>query len=159
MIEIKNVLCPTDFSECADYAVQYGAQLARTFGAKLHLHHAVTVPYEGIGYEIGGNSEELRKRATEAARKLLAEKARAIRGTDLAVEEHLTVGVPFVDVITTARAVKADVIVIATHGWGFMKQVMIGSTAERVVRRAPCPVMTVKAKQGKDALSPASEVD
>ena len=144
MISIKTILCPTDFSKYADNALVYGQEFAKRFEAKLLIHHAVNVPYMAVAYEIGPDVAAARELAEQDAKKRLDEKAEALTQAGLTVETHLSVGAPFVDIVTLARRENVDLIIIATHGRGAIKQILLGSTAERVVRKAPCPVLTVK---------------
>jgi nucleotide-binding universal stress UspA family protein len=144
MIAIKNILCPTDFSSYSDHALSYAMEFAGRFGATVHVHHALNVPYMAMAYEIGPDVVAAREIAEKTAKEGLAEKARLLSEAGVAVETHLTVGTPFVDVVTLAREKSIDLIIIATHGRSALKQVFMGSTAERVVRKAPCPVLSVK---------------
>ncbi len=145
MIAIRNILCPTDFSSHADHALIYGTAFARQFGATLHLMHVVNVPYMSVAYEIGPDVVAARELAEKDARERLEAKAADLRAEGVKeVVTHLTVGTPFLDVIGLARQLKVDLIIMATHGRSALKQVLLGSTAERVVRKAPCPVLTIK---------------
>lgn len=144
MISIKNVLCPTDFSKYADHALSYGVEFCTRFGATLHLHHSVTTPYMSVAYEIGPETAIARDQAEKEARRLIDARAADLRSKTLNVQTHITVGVPFIDIIQLGREKQIDLIVIATHGRTGLQQIMIGSTAERVVRKSPCPVLTVR---------------
>ena len=144
MISIDRILCPTDFSKYADHALSYGVEFAKQFKATLHLHHSISIPYMAVAYEIGPDVAAVRDAAEAEAKKRLDEKREALQAEGIAVETHLTVGTPFVDIVTRARDLDVDMIILATHGWGAIKQLILGSTAERVVRKAPCPVLTIK---------------
>lgn len=144
MIALKNILCPVDFSKYSDHALDYAIELAKQFDATLHLHHVVQLPYLGVAYEIGPDIVESRNLAEKSARERMEAKVKEVSAKGVRVEPHLTVGTPFVDIITLSRDRKIDLIVLATHGWGAIKQILLGSTTERVVRKAPCPVLTVK---------------
>lgn len=144
MIEIKSIHCPTDFSKNADHALQYGVAFAEQFGSTIHLHHVVQIPYMTVAYEIGPDVAVAREIAEKDATERLAAKAKELEDRGVKVETHLTVGTPFVDIVALARDKDFDMIVIGTHGWGAIKQILLGSTAERVVRKAPCPVLTIK---------------
>ncbi len=144
MIKIDQILCPTDFSENAEHALNYGLELARKFNATIHLHHVVQVPYMAVAYEIGPDVAAAREMAENEGRQRLAKRVEELEAEGVRIEAHLTVGTPFVDIVTLAREKNIDLIVIGTHGWGALKQILLGSTAERVVRKAPCPVLTIK---------------
>lgn len=144
MIKIDRIHCPTDFSENAEHALNYGLELARKFNATIHLHHIVQVPYMAVAYEIGPDVAAAREMAENEGRRRLEKRVEELEQEGVRIEAHLTVGTPFVDIVTLAREKDIDLIVIGTHGWGALKQILLGSTAERVVRKAPCPVLTIK---------------
>lgn len=143
-IQIREILCPTDFSECADRAAGYAIELAKTYGARIHLHHALYVPYLAVAHDMGPDVAAARETVRGAAERDLAAKAEELRATGARVETILTVGAPYDDVVRLAGEIPADLIVLATHGRGAIGHLLLGSTAERVVRLAPCPVLTVK---------------
>jgi nucleotide-binding universal stress UspA family protein len=145
MIRIKKILCPTDFSEYSLYALTYAAGFAQQYGAKLILLHVVDVflhdpayfaPYVPdramfTGYE---------KDALEKLEGVVKEKVPEGVQTECIVKE----GRAFVEIVKSAREKEIDMIVISTHGRTGISHAMFGSTAERVVRKAPCPVLSVK---------------
>jgi nucleotide-binding universal stress UspA family protein len=145
MIKLKKLLVPTDFSESARHALTYGISFAREYEAELALLHVVEnltvgyasdlfpVPMAEVFQEISGYARaELGKLGAEA------------RGKDVAVVEHVVQGKPSAEIIRFAREGEVDMIVLGTHGKGMLDQALFGSTTERVVRRAPCPVLTVR---------------
>jgi nucleotide-binding universal stress UspA family protein len=149
MIRIKNVLVATDFSEPSAVALDYGRELARTYGAKLHVLHVV---------------EDLRWRyATDMAPTALVgvqedvEASAASRLDALVTDEDrqqlcahtvaLTAIAPSEAIVQYAKSEGADVIVMGTHGRNGLAHLFMGSVAERVVRLAPCPVLTVRHPQ------------
>jgi len=144
MISIKNILWPTDFSEDADHALQYAIEFATRFEATIHLHHVVNVPYMSVAYEIGPDVLAARETAENYAKEYLAKKAKEVEAAGVKTEMHLTVGTPFVDITALAKEKKIDLIIVATHGKGAIEHMLMGSTAERIVRKAPCPVLSVK---------------
>jgi universal stress protein A len=145
VIKLKKVLVPTDFSEGARQALRYGMSFAKEYGAELLLLHVVEnltvgyasdlfpVPMAEVFQEISGYAK------TELAK--LGDEARA-RG--LTVKEQVAQGKPSAEIIRFASEQEIDVIVLGTHGKGMLDQALFGSTTERVVRRAPCPVLTVR---------------
>jgi nucleotide-binding universal stress UspA family protein len=147
-MEIETILVPTDFSEDADQALATAKQLARRFGSKLVLLHAYRVdlpmstPALGGGFVLpDGFYEELRAHATSRIEALAAETAEeGLEVSGEAVEERASVAI-----VEEAERLGADLIVMGTRGLTGLKHVALGSVAERVVREAPCPVLTVKA--------------
>lgn len=149
-IEIKRILYPTDFSDLADHARGYVEAMASEFGAKVTLMHVTFSPsyYEvAYSYELSGDVTKIAEKTKKEAEKKLNELADKIREQGIEVDTVLTSGTPFVDIVKTARASNVDMIILSTHGHGAMKHVLLGSTAERVVRKAPCPVLTVRSPE------------
>ncbi len=141
MITLERILLPTDFSECSARARSYACELARRFTAEVHLLHVaspITVP----GY-VGPLPEEL-LRAEENARRELDEWDDPSFEQAKAVVRSVLTGTPFVEIVRYARERNVDLIVMGTHGRSGLTQALIGSVAEKVVRKAPCPVLTVR---------------
>ncbi len=145
MIKLKKVLVPTDFSDSARHAFSYGVSFAKEYKAELVLLHVVEnltvgyasdlfpVPMAEVFQEISGYARtELQKLAEEARQK------------GVAVSELVVQGKPSAEIIRHAAENGVDMIVLGTHGKGMLDQALFGSTTERVVRRAPCPVLTVR---------------
>ena len=147
MISLKNVLVPTDFSECSDAAVRYGFALAKAFDAKLHLLHVIQDPYtqpwgaEALPMAIGDLVSEWQ---AQAQKRLDATVPPADRDR---VVTACKVAAPYSEILRYANEQKIDLIVLGTHGRGPMAHMLLGSVAEKVVRRAPCPVLTVRHPQ------------
>jgi nucleotide-binding universal stress UspA family protein len=147
MITLKTVLVPTDFSECSDAALRYGRALASSFGATLHLLHVVQDPYtqpwaaEAFPTPLGDMLNEWQAQARERLCKLVPEAERA------ATMVTTVVGSPALEIVRYASEQGIDLIVIGTHGRGPFGHMLLGSVAERVVRKAPCPVLTVRHPQ------------
>jgi len=145
MIQIRRIVCPTDFSPTAARAVAYAAEMARTFGAELTLLHVVpemNYPLRSFGMASAFPHlrEELHLRADDELQKAKA----AIK--DAKVNTLLQDGEAHVQVLECAKATGADLIVIGTHGHTGLKHAFLGSTAEKVVRLSDCPVLTVRTK-------------
>jgi nucleotide-binding universal stress UspA family protein len=138
MIRLRNVLVATDFGPAANAALTYGRALARSFGARLHVLHAME------------NSFLRASPADPAAHKAavlrtLHEQVRPDQDSLLKPRVVLEMGDNAADAITDyARTAQIDLIVMGTNGRGTMAQFLVGSVAERVVRTAQCPVLTVK---------------
>jgi len=152
MITLKSILLPSDFSECAAEAARYALALAEQFDAHLHLLHVIhditsQVPDFGMGLAFPAYVEHLPERIQkleEEAIRNLAELTpdgwSARHGATIAVKR----GQPFVEIIRYAREHDVDLIVVGTHGRSALAHALLGSVAERVVRKAPCPVLTVR---------------
>jgi len=147
MIALKKILVATDFSEPSDAALAYGRELARTFGASLTVLHIVdnilTRAYGAEGVVLA-DPELQREIETSAQRQVdavLFDEDRKMLG---AVGLVITSNSPSAAIVTYARDASIDLIVMGTHGRGAIAQLLMGSVAERVVRIAPCPVLTVR---------------
>jgi nucleotide-binding universal stress UspA family protein len=147
MISLNTILVPSDFSECSDEAVRYGLELARRFDARLHLLHVVqdpvTQPYatDGFSVPLFEAVEDWRAQAEARLRAAVPENDRP-RVTVASI-----VATPFAEILDYAAAHNVDLIVMGTHGRGGVSHMLLGSIAERIVRRAPCPVLTVRRPQ------------
>lgn len=145
MITMKNILVATDFSETSDVAFAYARSLARSFGATLHVIHVV----ENTGYLWGTEAyavampdmlTDIVKDVERRLTNLLDEEERKSLDANMVV----VIGVPFLEIIRYASDHNVDLIVLGTHGRGPILHMLLGSVAERVVRKAPCPVLTVR---------------
>ena len=158
MIALKNILVATDFGEAAETALAYGRALARTFGATLHVLHVTNNIYmKAVGMELyAGTASDLQRDLDEAANKdlqaLVLDSDNSDPPTVLAI---LTSSAPALTIIEYAKANRIGLIVIGTHGRGPLAHVLMGSVAERVVRLAPCPVLTVRHPEHEFVMSGA----
>jgi nucleotide-binding universal stress UspA family protein len=135
------IVVPTDFSACAEEAWGLAQRLARAVGAELVLAHVLveTVPYGDTPSTI--QTHEAARRWVEGALDSWAAKARA---AGLSVRVALRTGVPHEEIVALATDERADMVVIGTEGRGGVSRALLGSVADRVVRTAPCPVLTVR---------------
>ena len=144
MIKLKKVLVPTDFSESARHAFTYGVSFAREFQAELVLLHVVenlTVGYASDLFPVP--MAEVFQEISGYAKAELAKLAEEARQRGVVVAELVAQGKPSAEIIRHAAENSVDMIVLGTHGKGMLDKALFGSTAERVIRRAPCPVLTV----------------
>ena len=144
MINLKRLLVPTDFSDSARHALTYGISFAREYKAELLLLHVVenlTVGYASDLFPVP--MAEVFDEISGFARTELAKLAAQAREKEIAVRELVVQGKPSAEIIRVAKEETADMIVLGTHGKGMLDKALFGSTAERVIRRAPCPVLTV----------------
>jgi nucleotide-binding universal stress UspA family protein len=153
VIALKRILVPVDFSEASEAAIRYGVALGRAFDATLHLLHAA------VRHELQVMVERQRvidlflsegvatKPPTNAAHELLATLLTAEEQQAVRAEYVLRAsgpGGPYMEIVRYAKERDIDLIVMGTHGRGAMAHLLMGSVAERVVRTAPCPVLTVR---------------
>ena len=144
-MDIKKILCPTDFSETSEKALEYAIFLATAHKAKLVLLHVVDHLQGFDHYEILALTpmeiaQKMEKRANEHLEDLIN------RAKDsVAVEKAVRNGKTSVEICEAAREAQADIIVIGSHGRTGLSHVLIGSVAETVVRHADCPVVVVRA--------------
>ena len=145
MIKLKKVLVPTDFSDSARHAFSYGVSFAKEYKAELVLLHVVenlTVGYASDLFPVP--MAEVFQEISGYARTELQKLAEVARQKGVAVSELVVQGKPSAEIIRHAAETGVDMIVLGTHGKGMLDQALFGSTTERVVRRAPCPVLTVR---------------
>jgi nucleotide-binding universal stress UspA family protein len=140
MFPIRTILHPTDFSPPSGYAFELACALARDYGARLVLLHVKPPPQVLFGKAGPVVAEPPDLRST------LQEQLDQLRpaGTASQVERRLLEGDAAAEIVNTAREVGSDLVVMGTHGRTGLRRLLMGSVAEQVVRKAPCPVLTVK---------------
>ena len=145
-IEIKSILLPTDFSDHSKHAFDYALSFAAQYKAKLYVQHVLISPHALVGYEAAPFVSyerlyaEMRKSAEEAMSHFISEEAKK----EVEIETVFSQGTPFLEIVKLAREKDVDLIVIATHGRTGLKHVFFGSVAEKVVRKSPCPVLSIR---------------
>ncbi len=144
-MQIKTILFPTDFSNGARAAMDHALSLAKDYQAKLILLYviqdiSIAEWYIPSTLSVADLVEDMQKNAWKEMDKWAAEASAKVKAVEKLVER----GVPFVEIIKTAKEKGADLIVIGTHGRTGIDHMLFGSTAEKVVRKAPCPVLTVR---------------
>ena len=144
MPAFQRILLATDFSETAACATDLALLMARTFNASLDVLHVLEtetpIMTDGVVYLPPNYYEELEKQAAENLEAVIPR----AEHDNLSVTLAMRKGAPFVEIVRYARDQKMDLIVQGTHGRGALSHVIMGSVAERVVRKAPCPVLTVR---------------
>ena len=145
MITLERILIPTDLSECAERARSYACELAKRFTAELHLLHVMQpVVLPGCAAPVPGIiPEELLHHEQNAQRELEEWNDPAFEHTKRVVRSVI-MGTPFVEIVHYARTQNVDLIVMGTHGRSGLAHALMGSVAEKVVRNASCPVLTVR---------------
>jgi nucleotide-binding universal stress UspA family protein len=146
VIEIRSILAPTDFSRHAEAAVRYACGLAEVFGAKLILLHVLNevVPVGPDPMISPVLPPDYYAESERASHETLSRLLDPSWGRPKAVETAVRWGVPVEVIVEHAATHHADLIVIATHGRTGLSHVLLGSVAERIVREAPCPVLTIR---------------
>ena len=135
MKEFKTILMATDFSESSDHAFSYAASLARKFNARLLLLHVINEPVDLRGFYAPHISfEKLEEEIEEGAQKMM----------EKFCQNHLRDYDNYETFIVPAISANADLIVVGTHGRTGLDHMLFGSTAEKIVRKSPIPVMTVR---------------
>jgi nucleotide-binding universal stress UspA family protein len=145
MIKITNVLVATDFSETSASALNYGREFARTFGASLHVLHVVENALMWAGPEAAGiDFVQLQSELAADAQLTLDRTVTAEDRAQLkAVTAVRTGRSPALEIAAYAKAEAIDIILVGTHGRGMIGHLLMGNVAEKLVRIAPCPVLTV----------------
>lgn len=140
---IRKILAPLDFSKSSNQALKYASALAVQFQAVLILVHVVEFSY--VGSEFGAvELSQIEADMRENARKRLESLSDKLVDSRLETRKIIACGRPSIQIIETARDEAADLVVIASHGHSSLAHVILGSTVERVVRHASCPVLVVR---------------
>lgn len=139
------IVTAIDFSESSDHAFNYALTLARQFASELVVMHVINEPVDLRGFYVPHISfEQLEKEIEESAQEMLKKFCQE-RLTDFPnYSIKLVTGIPCDEIVATAHEVQASLIVVGTHGRTGLDHIIFGSTAERVVRTANCPVLTVR---------------
>ncbi len=145
MEAIKKILVPIDFSGYSKNLLNYANNFAKKFQAKIFLVHVVEPIIYPVDFSMGqidfpATDSEIATKAKEELHKL------AETTIDKSIDSQVIIksGKPFVEINETARELDIDLIIIATHGHTGVEHLLFGSTAEKVVRKAPCPVLTLR---------------
>ncbi|MEW6196006.1 MAG: universal stress protein [Bacteroidota bacterium] len=142
---IKKILVPIDFSDYSKNALKYAVQFSKNFNAKIYLIYVVEPIIYPADFSMGqvaipSMDIDLHERAETELKNL----AQNFISSQIEVETIIKSGKPFVEINETAREKDVDLIIIATHGHTGVEHILFGSTAEKVVRKAPCPVLTLR---------------
>jgi nucleotide-binding universal stress UspA family protein len=146
MIDLHRIAVPTDFSKYSQTALTYAAAFAEKFGAELYLLHvvqdlAVFIPdMVTVAPPLAPSVDQLSAAVREALDRLVKEE----HLQRFKVHKEVREGTPFYEIIRFAKEADIDLIVMGTHGHSGLAHVLLGSVTEKVVRKAPCPVLTVR---------------
>ncbi len=140
MLSIKKILVPTDYSDAAESALRYAIELAGKIGAEIELVHVWQLS------TYASSTSELAKGMERDLKSDLERLAQRYSGHGVVIHRHLRMGPPYAEIIEAAKDLESDLIVIGTTGRTGLEHFLLGSVAERVVRMAACPVLTVRYK-------------
>ena len=146
-IEVNHILFPTDFSDLALVALRHARRFAEVFNAQLHCLHVVDEAYQywsAMGPEsvpVGPPMEDLLQLARQRMEQFSAEHLGEIKPEPIT---EVVLGRPFAQIVAYAEERKMDLIVMGTHGRGAITHMFLGSTTEKVIRKSPCAVLTVR---------------
>jgi universal stress protein A len=154
LIRLNKILTPVDFSPNSEKALDYGLRLAQLTQASVLLLHVFELPEFSAclpeASSLQGDYLEMKTifdAAAAKAKERLAEVAHRAREAEVEVRTEICQGTPYEEIVKVAKAEGVELIVIATHGFTGFKHFLFGSTAERVVRTGPCPVLVVREKE------------
>ncbi|MBI1920452.1 MAG: universal stress protein [Geobacter sp.] len=145
MKTIDKILFATDFSESSDHAFEYARTMASSFNARLIVIHVINEPVDLRGFYVPHISfDKLEEEIREGAEKMMRKFCES-RLADFPNYESLVIsGIPYEEILKKADAENVSLIIMGTHGRTGLDHVLFGSTAEKVVRKSRCPVLTVR---------------
>ncbi len=145
----EKILFPVDFSETSEYAISLALDIARKFNSRIYIQHVmdetIIDPLFAGDISLDSFRDSLERKATKAMDEFVENHVKQFENYDVIVAS----GIPFQEILKTARSLKASLIAIGTHGRTGLEKVLFGSTAEKVIREAPCPVLAVRLPRGK----------
>lgn len=145
MEKIEKILFPTDFSDNSNYAFDYALTLAKKFGARLYILHVIHELIDTTGYYIPNISlDQLQGDLLKGAEEMMGKFVREKMGDFKDYETTNIIGLPHIEILNMAKDKGVGMIVMGTHGRTGIDRVLFGSTAEKVVKKASCPVLTVR---------------
>lgn len=155
MIKIERILFPTDFSDHSKYAFRYALSFAQEYGSRLYMLHVIEdIQYLANAYmfdvPIMPSFADMEQNRLKEMQEIIDAE---VTDTSMEIEKVVRRGRPFMEILELARNENVDLIVIATHGRGGLEHVLFGSVAEKVVRKAPCPVLSIR-KPGHEFVMP-----
>ena len=143
MPRFRNILCPIDFEKNSIAALEIACELAEERGATIHLLHVARVPSQDMDVPLPFDADPRWERAARASLEQIARER--LQGR-VRYQVHVISGTPDDDVVRMAHELNAELVVMATHGRKGLSHFVLGSVAERVMREADCPVLTVRTK-------------
>ena len=145
MINIKKILCPVDFSDCSKIALDYSVSLAKKYEAQILILHVVETSFPDPEYiAICEDMEKIHTQLTIQAETKISKLKENLINEKIKTTPIISTGKPFVEIIKCCKENNVDLVVIGSHGQSGLSHILFGSTAEKVVRKSPCGVLTVK---------------
>lgn len=142
---INRILVPTDFSVTSKHAFGYAVELNKLFKARMYLTHVLQDFTEFSEYSLSATIlPQLYLEFEQNATNKLEEMVNTVVPADMHCDTYILHGVPFYELIQFARSEQIDLIVVGSHGRTDLKHVLFGHTAEKIVKKAPCPVLSVR---------------
>jgi nucleotide-binding universal stress UspA family protein len=149
----KKIVCPVDFSEFTDEILHYAVDIAKKYNAELHLIHIIPNLNYFTPYESFLTPENLIAIERNIEKEVDKDFDKITKTLDMSVQKVVKTGITFVEIIDYIKTEGIDLVVMGTHGRSAIEHILIGSVAEKVVRKSPCPVLTIRPK-GKSFLMP-----
>jgi nucleotide-binding universal stress UspA family protein len=149
----KKILCPVDFSKFTEEVIAYAADIAKQYGAELHVLHVIPNLTYFTPYESFLTPENLVAVEKNIQDEVERDFGKILKHIDMEIKRVVKTGVAFVEIIDYAKSEGIDLIVMGTHGRSGIEHILIGNVAEKVVRKSPCPVLTIRPK-GKEFKMP-----
>lgn len=149
----KKIVCPVDFSEFTDEILNCAVDIAKKYNAELHLIHIIPNLNYFTPYESFLTPENLIAIERNIEKEVDKDFDKITKTLDMSVKKVVKTGVTFVEIIDYIKTEGIDLVVMGTHGRSAIEHILIGSVAEKVVRKSPCPVLTIRPK-GKAFLMP-----
>jgi nucleotide-binding universal stress UspA family protein len=141
----KKILVPLDFSDYTEEIINVAVRIAEKFGSTIHLLHVIPNMDYFTPYESFLPAENLVSIQRDIEREVGKDLEAVVKKiSDIPVTKAIHTGVAFLEIIDYVRSEKIDLVVMGTHGRGGFEHILLGSVAEKVVRRSPCPVLTVR---------------
>lgn len=145
MKKFNKILFATDFSEISEFAFDYALTLAKTFNSRLIIMHVINEPVDLRGFYVPHISFDTIEREIALSAEKMMEKFCSKKTKDYDnYDKFIVSGIPYEEILKKADEEKVDLLIMGTHGRAGIDHLLFGSTAERVVRKAACPVMTVR---------------
>ena len=145
MKTFEKILIAIDFSENSEFAFEYALTLAMQFQSELMIMHVINEPVDLRGFYVPHISfEQLEKEIEEGAEKMMQKFCQSRMGAYSNYQTTIVTGIPYEEIIKKAEDTGSSLIVLGTHGRTGLDHLIFGSTAERVVRSASCPVLTIR---------------
>lgn len=143
---LKKILCPVDFSEFTDEVLSYAIEITKRFEAELHLLHVIPNLNYFTPYESFMTPENLVTIERNIEKEIEKDFEKIAKKIDIPFKKVIRTGITFVEIIDYIKQESISLVVMGTHGRSGIEHILIGSVAEKVVRKSPCPVLTVRPK-------------